>query len=155
LYADREPTATSGALPVDIDPERGRFSAWYELFPRSTVGPATRPATLRDVIARLDYVAAMGFDVLYLPPIHPIGETHRKGRNNARVAEPGDVGSPWGIGGNGGGHTAVHPQLGTLEDFRKLVNRAEELGLEIALDFALQLFSEKLEGCRDALGDVT
>ena len=98
--------------PVDIDPERGRFSAWYEFFPRSPVHPRTEPATLRDAIERLDYVADLGFDVLYLPPIHPIGVVHRKGRNNTVEAAPDDVGSPWGIAD----HLAVHPDLGTVGD---------------------------------------
>ena len=118
LYADREPIATSGPLPVDIDPERGRFSAWYEFFPRSPVHPRTEPTTLRDAIDRLDYVADLGFDVLYLPPIHPIGVVHRKGRNNSVEAAPDDVGSPWGIAD----HLAVHPDLGTVGDVRKLVD---------------------------------
>ena len=134
LYADRDPTATSGALPVDIDPERGRFSAWYELFPRSTVHPRTEPANLRDVIDRLDYVAAMGFDVVYLPPIHPIGVVHRKGRNNSVEAAPGDVGSPWGIAD----HLAVHPDLGTLDDVHAVVAACHARGLELALDIAFQ-----------------
>jgi starch synthase (maltosyl-transferring) len=97
-----------------------------------------RHGTFRDLVARLDHVAGMGFDVLYLPPIHPIGTTHRKGRNNARVAAPGDVGSPWAIGGREGGHTAIHPALGTPADFRALVAEAEARGLRIALDLAFQ-----------------
>ena len=132
LYADREPIATSGPLPVDIDPERGRFSAWYEFFPRSPVHPRTEPTTLRDAIDRLDYVADLGFDVLYLPPIHPIGVVHRKGRNNSVEAAPDDVGSPWGIAD----HLAVHPDLGTVGDVRKLVEACRKRGLELALDIA-------------------
>jgi starch synthase (maltosyl-transferring) len=130
-------------LPLVVDPVAARFSAWYELFPRSTAAERGRDGeprhgTFRDVAARLDYVAGMGFDVLYLPPIHPIGATHRKGRNNARVAARGDVGSPWAIGGREGGHTAVHPALGTLEDFHALVAAAERRGIRIALDLAFQ-----------------
>ena len=139
LYADREPLAASGPLAVDVDPERGRFSVWYEFFPRSTVhsrGPAPdrTHATLADAIDRLDYVAAMGFDVLYLPPIHPIGMANRKGRNNSIEAAPDDVGSPWGIVD----HLGVHPDLGTLDDVRKLVAACQERGLELALDIAFQ-----------------
>ncbi len=133
-YADREPLASSGPLPLDVDPERGRFSAWYEFFPRSTIAPATGHATLRDAIDRLDYVAAMGFDVLYLPPIHPIGEANRKGRNNTTEAEPDDVGSPWGIAD----HLAVHPDLGTLDDVHALATACRERGIELALDIAFQ-----------------
>jgi starch synthase (maltosyl-transferring) len=125
-------------LRVTVDRERARFSAWYELFPRSTSPEPGRHGTLRDCIARLDYVADMGFDVLYLPPIHPIGRAHRKGRNNNPRSGAGDVGSPWAIGAAEGGHTALHPDLGTMEDFRELVTRARERGIEVALDFALQ-----------------
>jgi starch synthase (maltosyl-transferring) len=133
-YADREPTATSGPLPVDIDPERGRFSAWYEFFPRSPLHPRTEPTTLRDAIERLDYVADLGFDVLYLPPIHPIGLVHRKGRNNTVEAAPDDVGSPWGIAD----HLAVHADLGSVGDVLDLVAACRERGLELALDIAFQ-----------------
>jgi starch synthase (maltosyl-transferring) len=133
-YTDRAPLAKSGTFAVDVDPERGRFSAWYELFPRSTVLPATGHATLRDAIGRLDYVASMGFDVLYLPPIHPIGTVNRKGRNNTTEAGPDDTGSPWGIAD----HLAVHPQLGTLDDVRALAGACRERGLELALDIAFQ-----------------
>jgi starch synthase (maltosyl-transferring) len=125
-------------LPLVVDPERARFTAWYELFPRSTSPDEGRSGTLADVTARLDYVAGMGFDTLYLPPIHPIGRTHRKGRNNRREAEPGDVGSPWAIGAAEGGHTALHPDLGSLADFDRLVAAARERSLEIALDIAFQ-----------------
>jgi starch synthase (maltosyl-transferring) len=124
-------------LPVEVDRERGRFSAWYELFPRSA-GRRGRHGTFRDVEALLPYVAGMGFDVLYLPPIHPIGRSFRKGRNNAVEAAPGDPGSPWAIGSEEGGHRDVNPELGTLADFRRLVRRAGEAGLEIALDLAFQ-----------------
>jgi starch synthase (maltosyl-transferring) len=124
-------------LEVYADRERARFAAWYEFFPRSGRNPH-RSATLREAEAQLERAAAMGFDVVYLPPIHPIGHTHRKGRNNALVAAPGDPGSPWAIGSEAGGHTAVHPDLGSLADFDRFVARARELGLEVALDFAIQ-----------------
>ena len=118
-------------------PQAG-FASWYEMFPRSATDDPARHGTFTDVIARLPAIRAMGFDVLYFPPIHPIGTTNRKGRNNALRAEPGDVGSPYAIGGPEGGHDAVHPQLGTLDDFRALVAAAKDNGLEIALDFAIQ-----------------
>ncbi|MFC6092811.1 maltotransferase domain-containing protein [Saccharothrix lopnurensis] len=128
--------------PVWVDRPRARFSAWYELFPRSTggVGADGEPAhgTFATAEAELKRVADMGFDVLYLPPIHPIGEVNRKGRNNSTTAGPGDVGSPWAIGSRDGGHDAVHPALGTVEDFRRFVSRAHDHGLEVALDLALQ-----------------
>jgi starch synthase (maltosyl-transferring) len=125
-------------LTIVIERERARFGAWYELFPRSASPEPGRHGTFDDVIGRLAYVAAMGFDVLYLPPIHPIGDTFRKGKNNATAAEPGDVGSPWAIGAAAGGHTAIHPALGTLDDFDRLVAAAREHRLEIALDIAFQ-----------------
>jgi starch synthase (maltosyl-transferring) len=125
-------------MPLVADRERARFSAWYELFPRSTAPEAGRHGTLRDCEARLAYVAQLGFDVVYLPPIHPIGREKRKGRNNALAAKPDDVGSPWAIGAQEGGHKAVHPALGSLEDFRRLVAKAKGLGLEVALDLAFQ-----------------
>jgi starch synthase (maltosyl-transferring) len=118
-------------LGVDVDVEPARFGAWYELFPRSWGGFAG----VERVLPRL---AELGFDVVYLPPVHPIGRTNRKGRNNAVVAAPGDVGSPWAIGAEEGGHTAIHPDLGTLADFERLVARAREYGIEIALDYAIQ-----------------
>ena len=126
----------SMTVPVWVDRERAAFSAWYELFPRSQ-GPAGRHGTFKDVIGRLDYVADLGFDVLYFPPIHPIGTTNRKGKNNALTAESGDVGSPYAIGSPDGGMDAVHPELGSLDDFDMLVTAAGEKGLEIALDIAL------------------
>jgi starch synthase (maltosyl-transferring) len=125
-------------LAVVVDRERARFSAWYELFPRSCSPIAGRHGSFRDCEARLDYVAGMGFDVLYLPPVHPIGRAFRKGRNNAPTAAPDDVGSPWAIGGPEGGHTAIHPQLGTLDDFQRLRGAAAVRGMEIALDIAFQ-----------------
>lgn len=125
-------------LPLVADRERARFSTWYELFPRST-GPAPGVhGTFRDVEARLPAIAAMGFDVLYFPPIHPVGREQRKGPNNALEAGPGDVGSPWAIGAAEGGHKSILPELGTEEDFRHLLARAAEHGLEIALDIAFQ-----------------
>src|SRR5579864_8107332 len=125
-------------LPVIVDRARARFGAWYEMFPRSTSLEPGRHGTFKDCEARLPYVAGMGFDVLYLPPIHPIGRDHRKGRNNAETAGPDDPGSPWAIGAAEGGHTAIHPELGTFEDFRRLIIRARGCGLEIALDLAYQ-----------------
>jgi len=121
---------------VVVDRERARFAAWYEFFPRS--GVAGRHGTFRDAEAQLERAAAMGFDVVYLPPIHPIGRAYRKGANNALTARPGEPGSPWAIGGPEGGHDAVHPDLGTLADFDRFVRRAHALGLEVALDFAIQ-----------------
>jgi starch synthase (maltosyl-transferring) len=128
---DRSEAATSEVLEVDVDRERATFGAWYELFPRSWGGFAGVEAVLPEL-------AELGFDVVYLPPIHPIGKTSRKGRNNSLKPRPNDPGSPWAIGGEEGGHTAIHPELGTLDDFDRLVARARALGLEIALDFAIQ-----------------
>lgn len=126
-------------LVVQVDRPLADFSAWYEMFPRSLWnGDEKRHATLADCRNRLPYIAGMGFDILYLPPIHPIGRAFRKGRNNTLNAGPADVGSPWAIGGKEGGHKAVHPDLGTLEDFRALVSAAKDHGLEIALDIAFQ-----------------
>ena len=122
---------------IEVDREQARFSAWYELFPRSWGEPG-RHGTFLDVADKLDYVADMGFDVVYLTPIHPIGTTNRKGRNNTLHAKPGDPGSPYGIGSAEGGHDAIHPELGTFEDFDDFVARARELGMEVALDIALQ-----------------
>ena len=125
-------------LEIVVDRERARFSTWYELFPRSWSAVPGQHGTLRDVAARLDYVAEMGFDVLYLPPVSPIGKSFRKGKNNAVEAASGDEGSPWAIGSEEGGHTAIHPALGTLADFAALMERARELKMEIALDIAFQ-----------------
>jgi starch synthase (maltosyl-transferring) len=125
-------------LMVVVDRERARFGAWYELFPRSTADEPGRHGTFADVERRLPYVSGMGFDVLYLPPIHPIGETNRKGRNNVTGSSPRDPGSPWAIGSEEGGHASVHPDLGTIEEFDRLVKSAGRLGLEIALDLAFQ-----------------
>jgi starch synthase (maltosyl-transferring) len=129
--ADRSEVTRGPVLEVDVDRERARFGVWYELFPRSWDGFAG----VEKVVPEL---ARLGFDVVYLPPIHPIGRTNRKGKNNALVAAAGDPGSPWAIGSHDGGHTAVAPELGTLADFERLCARAAELGLDIALDFAIQ-----------------
>ncbi len=130
-------TTYEKALEVIVDPVRARYSTWYEMFPRSARGDGAH-ATFRDCIALLPYVEEMGFDVLYFPPIHPIGTTARKGKNNAVAAEPGEVGSPWAIGGPEGGHKAIHPQLGTFEDFHALVREADKRNIAIALDIAFQ-----------------
>ncbi len=138
-HPDRRYATTYGKeLTIVVDPVRARCSAWYEMFPRSCAPKAGQHGTFKDVEARLPYVASMGFDVLYLPPIHPIGLNYRKGKNNATTATPSDPGSPWGIGSQEGGHKAIHPQLGTLEDFRRLLAKAKEQGIELALDVAYQ-----------------
>lgn len=125
-------------LPIVVDAPVARFSAWYELFPRSCSPEPGYHGTFKDCEARLPYVASMNFDILYLPPIHPIGRLHRKGKNNSTVATPDDPGSPWAIGAAEGGHKSINPDLGTLEDFRSLVAKAGEYGLKIALDIAFQ-----------------
>ena len=137
--ADRSrATRFDRVLRVLVDRPRARYGAWYEMFPRSAGTDPTRGATFREAEARLPAIAEMGFDVLYLPPIHPIGHTNRKGRNNALSAVPGDPGSPWAIGSEAGGHTSVDPALGTLEDFGRFVAAARRQGLEVALDLAYQ-----------------
>ncbi len=123
---------------VDVERDRAGFSAWYELFPRSTATEEGVHGTFDDLIARLPYVAELGFDVVYLPPVHPIGRIHRKGKNNNPTCAPGEIGSPWAIGADEGGHQAVHPDLGTLDDFNRVVAAARDLGMEIALDMAFQ-----------------
>ncbi len=123
---------------VQVDRQRARFGAWYELFPRSTSPVPGRHGTFKDLEAHLPYVADMNFDVLYLPPIHPIGRSFRKGRNNSTTVGPDDPGSPWAIGSTEGGHKTVHPELGTLADFQRLVDSAARYGLELALDIAFQ-----------------
>jgi starch synthase (maltosyl-transferring) len=130
-------TRAAREFEVVADRERARFAAWYEFFPRSS-GAHGRHGTFKDAESQLERAAAMGFDVVYLPPIHPIGRAHRKGRNNSLTSEPGEPGSPWAIGGPEGGHTAVHPDLGTLDDFDRFVEAAGRRGLEVALDFAIQ-----------------
>lgn len=138
-YPDKRFAAVYGrSLQVVVDRVKAQFSAWYEMFPRSWSHEPGQHGTFRDCEAHLPYIAAMGFDVLYLPPIHPIGHTFRKGKNNSPVAAPGDVGSPWAIGSEEGGHKAVHPQLGTFEDLNGLIAKARDYGLEVALDLAYQ-----------------
>ena len=138
-YPDRRfATELERELVLVVDPVRAHFSSWYEFFPRSASPEPGRHGTFKDCEARLEYAAGMGFDVVYFPPIHPIGRTFRKGKNNSVTAEPDDVGSPWAIGAAEGGHKSILPELGTLEDFRRLVKRAGELGIQIALDIAFQ-----------------
>ncbi|MFD5131947.1 alpha-1,4-glucan--maltose-1-phosphate maltosyltransferase [Streptomyces olindensis] len=134
----RDLVTTSEPLPLLVERERALYGSWYEFFPRSEGTPDQPHGTFRTAARRLPAIAAMGFDVVYLPPIHPIGTTFRKGKNNTLSPGPDDVGVPWAIGSPEGGHDAVHPDLGTLEDFTWFVGKARELGLEIALDFALQ-----------------
>ncbi|MFJ5266559.1 alpha-1,4-glucan--maltose-1-phosphate maltosyltransferase [Streptomyces sp. NPDC088387] len=134
----RELVTSSEPLPLLVERERALFGSWYEFFPRSEGTPEEPHGTFRTAARRLPAIAAMGFDVVYLPPIHPIGTTFRKGRNNTLSPGPEDVGVPWAIGSPEGGHDAVHPRLGTLEDFAWFVRTARGLGLEVALDFALQ-----------------
>lgn len=137
-YPDKEhSTVYSKELRVTVDRERALFSSWYEFFPRST-GEGFEHGTFRDAEEILPDIAQMGFDVIYLPPIHPIGETKRKGRNNAVTAEPGDPGSPWAIGGAAGGHKSLHPELGTVEDFERFIEKAGEYGIDVAMDIAFQ-----------------
>jgi starch synthase (maltosyl-transferring) len=137
-YADRSRATESAPRQVWVDRERARFGAWYEMFPRSA-GPHTdRSGTFREAAVGLPRIADLGFDVIYLPPIHPIGTSFRKGRNNALVAGPGDPGSPWAIGSSDGGHTAIDPALGTFEDFDASNREAQRLDMEIALDLAWQ-----------------
>ncbi len=141
-YPVRELVSSSEPGELYVDRKRALFSAWYEMFPRSegivVAGGKPQHGTFETAAHRLPAIAAMGFDIVYLPPIHPIGKVNRKGRNNALTTAPGDVGSPWAIGSDEGGHDAVHPQLGTLADFRAFVAAAEQAGLEVALDLALQ-----------------
>jgi starch synthase (maltosyl-transferring) len=137
-YPDRADATQYEPIPhVVVDRPVALFGAWYEFFPRSAEGRGDRGSTFRDCLPRVDDARAMGFDVLYFPPIHPIGGTSRKGRNNAVTCEPGDPGVPWAIGGEAGGHKAVEPSLGTLEDFDWLQNEVRKRGMEIALDFAI------------------
>jgi starch synthase (maltosyl-transferring) len=139
-YPDR---SAASSYPVEfrviVDRERARFSSWYELFPRSCTTDPAHHGTFLDCINRLDYVAGMGFDVLYLPPIHPIGRKGRKGKNNSFPPRPDDTGSPWAIGSAEGGHKSIHPQLGTLAEFQQLRSAASRRGLEIAIDIAFQV----------------
>jgi len=137
-YAERPFRMQSKCFFVEADREAARFASWYELFPRSQTNEASRHGTFADVIARLPAIRAMGFDVLYLPPIHPVGETNRKGRNNALNAGAGDPGSVYAIGSRDGGHNAIEPNLGTLLEFRALIEAVRAHGMELALDFAVQ-----------------
>ncbi|MBL7473622.1 alpha-1,4-glucan--maltose-1-phosphate maltosyltransferase [Robertkochia sediminum] len=137
-YPMRYLAADSPKFRVYTDRTKARFSTWYEFFPRSASAEAGKHGTFEDCERLIPRIAEMGFDVLYFPPIHPIGEVNRKGKNNATTAEPGDVGSPWGIGSAKGGHKSIHPELGTEKDFKSLVSKAREYGIEIAMDFALQ-----------------
>ncbi|MGH8895544.1 MAG: alpha-1,4-glucan--maltose-1-phosphate maltosyltransferase [Egibacteraceae bacterium] len=141
-HPERLDGTTSAELPMWVDRDAARFSAWYELFPRSEGATATQSGTFADAAKRLPAIAEMGFDIVYLPPIHPIGRSFRKGRNNTLQAEPTDPGTPWAIGSAQGGHTAVHEDLGTLDDFDEFVAEARRHGLEIALDFAIQCSPE-------------
>ncbi|HET9052167.1 MAG TPA: maltotransferase domain-containing protein, partial [Candidatus Dormibacteraeota bacterium] len=138
--ADWASATVAGPWPLFVDRELAGFSAWYEMFPRSegAVPEEGRSGTFATAARRLPAIAAMGFDVVYLPPVHPVGRSHRKGRNNVLEAGPLDPGSPWAIGGAGGGHDAVHPDLGTVEDFEAFADAARAEGLEVAIDFAIQ-----------------
>ncbi len=137
-YPDRSDATQYGPAPrVVVDRQAALFGAWYEFFPRSAEGRGDRGSTLRDCVPRLDDAKAMGFDVIYLPPIHPIGHTNRKGRNNSITSEPGEPGVPWAIGSEAGGHKAVEPSLGTLADFDWFQKEVRRRGMEVALDFAL------------------
>ena len=136
---DPRPFETQGEpIPFDAERPKAGFAAWYEIFPRSMSGDPARHGTFDDVIAQLPRIRGMGFDVLYFPPIHPIGRTNRKGRNNTLTPAPDDPGSPYAIGAPEGGHDALHPELGSFDDFRRLIGAAAEQGLEIAIDFAIQ-----------------
>jgi starch synthase (maltosyl-transferring) len=137
-FVPRDLTGYGRILPITVDRERAGFAAWYEMFPRSQTTDPIRHGTFRDAERSLPRIAELGFDVIYLPPIHPIGNTFRKGPNNSLVAGPDDPGSPWAIGSELGGHDAIDPRLGTVEDFEHFVEAAEGLGLEVALDYALQ-----------------
>ena len=137
-YTPVDLTVFERTLPLHVDRERARYAAWYEFFPRSTTPDSQRHGTFADAESHLERIAWLGFDVIYLPPIHPIGHANRKGRNNSLTPGPDDPGSPWAIGNEHGGHTAVDPRLGTIDDFDRFVKRAGELGLEVALDYALQ-----------------
>jgi len=137
-WPDRKQSSSLvAALPLVVERPKARFSAWYEFFPRSAGGLAAKHSTFRDCLPRIQDAAEMGFDVVYFPPIHPIGRTHRKGKNNSVTCQPGEPGSPWAIGAKEGGHYSVAPELGTLDDFRWLVDEALNLGVEIAIDFAI------------------
>ncbi|WP_333694954.1 alpha-1,4-glucan--maltose-1-phosphate maltosyltransferase [Flavobacterium sp.] len=137
-YPTRTLANSSAELKVYVDRKKALFSTWYEFFPRSTSETPGKHGTFKDCERLLPRVSEMGFDTLYFPPIHPIGEVNRKGKNNATTAEKGDVGSPWGIGSKHGGHKSTHPELGTIDDFKSLVKKAQSMGIEVAMDYALQ-----------------
>lgn len=138
-YPDLESaTLYDKELPVSVDRPKALFSTWYEMFPRSAASDPKQHGTFRDCIRQLPRIAKMGFDVLYLPPIHPIGKVNRKGKNNSPSCEPSDPGSPWAIGSDEGGHKAIHPQLGSMDDFEELLRAADSHGLEVAMDLAFQ-----------------
>ena len=137
-YPEKFLANESQEYQIYVDRLKARFSTWYEFFPRSAAQNPGEHGTFKDCERLLPRVAKMGFDILYFPPVHPIGEVNRKGKNNSTEAEKDDVGSPWGIGSEKGGHTAIHPDLGSLEDFKSLVKKAKELDIEVAMDFALQ-----------------
>lgn len=137
-YPTRTLANRSAELKVYVDRKKALFSTWYEFFPRSASSEPGKHGTFKDCEKLLPRVAAMGFDTLYFPPVHPIGEVNRKGKNNTTNAAPGDVGSPWGIGSKHGGHKSIHPELGTIADFKSLVKKAKALGIEVAMDYALQ-----------------
>lgn len=138
-YQDRKFATNYGKeLPVVVDRPKALFSAWYERFPRTCSPDPGGHGTFKDCEAILPEIARMGFDVFYLPPIHPIGKTNRKGKNNSQMSDKNDVGSPWAIGSKEGGHKSVHPHLGTLEDFERLINKARDYDIEIAIDLAFQ-----------------
>ncbi|HYD49589.1 MAG TPA: maltotransferase domain-containing protein, partial [Terriglobales bacterium] len=137
-HIDVKQVVRSRSYPIVVDVEKARFGSWYEMFPRSQAAEPGRHGTFADAEQQLPRLAELGFDVVYLPPIHPIGHTFRKGKNNSIGAEPNDVGSPWAIGNEAGGHDAVDPHLGTLEDFDRFVAAAERHGISVALDYALQ-----------------
>jgi starch synthase (maltosyl-transferring) len=142
-YAERRyPTTYDKPLAVIVDRKKARFSSWYEMFPRSQWSEQEQSGGFKACEARLPYLSRLGFDVLYLPPIHPIGRRYRKGPNNSTQAGPGDPGSPWAIGAEEGGHKSIHPELGTLEDFQRLRKQCEAQGIEIALDLAFQCSPE-------------
>jgi len=139
LHSERRFVTTyEKELSVVVEREKARFSTWYEMFPRSCASRPGKHGSFKECERVLPYVASMGFDVLYFPPVHPVGVSHRKGKNNSPAAKPGEPGSPWAIGSEAGGHKHIHPELGTLDDFRRLMQKARELGIEIALDLAFQ-----------------
>jgi len=138
-YPDKRfATESSPELNIVVDPARARFSSWYEFFPRSTAEPLQTHGTFADCEKRLPYIAEMGFNVVYMPPIHPIGRTFRKGPNNNPESKPGDQGSPWAIGAKEGGHKEILPELGSVDDFKRFIARADELGMSVAMDIAFQ-----------------